>query len=169
MLKIKREIKRCIYTSKLMDWVNPVRHNRQTAGEGQPPTIHSPSIQIIAVNGIDSAGKNVWWEEVLLQVVEKGKKPYPLPDPPGDAYVIVPSVNQTLLQKGITVDQVSLYRRECKGPAARFRSIPSHNSCGHANPVMQMRVGTRIGYALLMPVNLPPPPPSEHRRAGREE
>ena len=102
-------------------------------------------------------------------MAEKGKKPYPLPDPPGEAYVIVPSVNQTLLQKGITVDQVSLYRRECNGPAARFRSIPSHNSCGHSNPIMQMRAGTRVGYALLMPVNLPPPPPSEHRRAGREE
>ena len=53
---------------------------------------------MIAVNGINSAGKNIWWEEVLLQVVEKGKKPYTLPNPPDDACVLVPSVNQTLLQ-----------------------------------------------------------------------
>ena len=105
-------------SAKLMDWVHPVTHNQRPSGEVQPPTIRSPSIQMIAVNGINSAGRNVWWEEVLLQVVEKGKKPYTLPAPPDDACVLIPSVNQTLLQKGINVDQVSLYRRECKGPAA---------------------------------------------------
>ena len=101
----------------------------------------------------------MWWEEVLLQVVEKGKKPYTLPNPPDDACVLVPSVNQTLLQKGITVDQVRLYRRECNGPAARFMSLPSHNSCGHDNPIFQKPASTRVGYVMLMPVNVPPPPP----------
>ena len=85
------------------------------------------------------------------------------------AGVLVLAVNQTLLQKGITVNQVSLYRRECNGPAARFMLLPSHNSCGHSNPIFQKPAGTRIGYAMLMPVNVPPPPPNEPRRASEEE
>ena len=102
-------------------------------------------------------------------VVEKGEKPYTLPNPPDDACVLVRSVNQTLLQEGITVNQVSLYRRECNGPAARFMLLPSHNSCGHSNPIYQKPAGTRAGYAMLMPVNLLPPPPSELRHASEKE
>ena len=110
----------------------------------------------------------MWWEEVLLQVVEQGRKPYPLPNPPDDACVLVPSINQTLLQKGVSVDQVRLYRRECNGPAARFMLLPSHNSCGHVNTFFQKPAGTRVGYAMLMPVNIPPPPPSEPHHASEE-
>ena len=155
--------------ASLMDCVHPVTQQQRPLGEAQPPTIQSPSIQMIAVNGINSAGRNVWWEEVRLQVVEKGRKPYPLPTLPGEACVLVPSVNQSLLQKGITVDQVSLYRRECNGPAARFMLVPAHNSCGHSNPIFQKRPGTRIGYALLMPVNLPPPPPGGYHHTSEED
>ena len=110
----------------------------------------------------------MWWEEVLLQVVEQGRKPYPLPNPPDDACMLVPSVNQALLQKGVSVDQVRLYRRECNGPAARFMLLPSHNSCGHVNTFFQKPAGTRVGYAMLMPVNIPPPPPSEPHHASEE-
>ena len=156
-------------SAQLGDWIFPVTHNRRPQGEGRPPTIQSPSIQMTAVNGINNAGKTVWWEEVLLQVVEKGRKPYTLPTPPDDACVLMTSVNQTLLQKGINVDQVSFYRRECNGPAARLVLLPAHNSCVHANPILQKPPGTRVGYVFLMPVNVPPPPPSEPRRAEEEE
>ena len=37
---------------------------RILSGEGQPPTTQSTSIMIKALNGINSKGQTVWWEEI---------------------------------------------------------------------------------------------------------
>ena len=85
-------------------------YTQSAAGEGSPASHYTfPLNPNDRCEWNKQRRKDVWWEEVLLQVVEKGKKPYTLPNPPDDACVLVPSVNQTLLQKGITVDQVRLY------------------------------------------------------------
>ena len=97
---------------QLSDWISST-HDTRPSGEVQPPNLSPPSTQMIAPNGINSRGRMVWWEEVQLQVVGRGKKPYPLPTPPSEACVLVPSVNQAIIQKGIMVDRVSWSRREC--------------------------------------------------------
>ena len=49
----------------------------------------------------------MWWEDVELWVVSKGRKPYPLPPPTNyGKIVLLPSVNQSLAKKGLIVDQV---------------------------------------------------------------
>ena len=137
----------------------------RTAGNGQPPTKQSKSIRIKALNDIDSRGQTVWWEAITLEVVGKGVTPYPLAIPVTDQSVLVPSVNQSLAKKGLTIDRIVAYRQECKGPAARLNFYPPHRACKHSFVSFQRSAGTRLGYALLQPV-LQPPPPS---RANKQQ
>ena len=134
------------------------------AGNGQPPTRQSKSIRIKAFNDIDNRGQTVWWEAITLEVVGKGVTPYPLVIQNPDQTVLVPSVNQSLAKKGLTIDRIVAYRQECDGPAARLVFYPPHRACKHINAVFQRSAGTRLGYATLQPV-LPPPSP----RAASEQ
>ena len=88
----------------------------------------------------------------------KGVTPYPLVIQQSDQTVLVPSVNQSLAKKGLTIDRIVAYRQECDGPAARLNFYPPHRACKHINVPFQRSAGTRLGYALIQPV-LPPPPP----------
>ena len=106
---------------------------RKTTGNGQPPTTQSMSILIKALNDIDSKGQTVWWEAVELWVVGKGINPYPLPTHNMDQCILVPSVNQSLARKGLSIDQIVLNRQECNGPAARLNFQPQHRVCKHLN------------------------------------
>ena len=78
------------------------------------------SIMIKALNNIDNKGQTVWWKAIELWVVGKGVTPYPLPTCNMDQCVLVPSVNQSLVKKGLTIDQIVLNRHEFNGPAARL-------------------------------------------------
>ena len=131
----------------------------RTAGNDKPPTKQSKSIRIKALNDIDSRGQTVWWEAITLEVVGKGVTPYPLIIQETDQSVLVPSVNQSLAKKGLTIDRIVAYRQECKGPAARLNFCPPHRACKHSYVQFQRSAGTRLGYALLQPVLQPPPPP----------
>ena len=130
----------------------------RTAGNGKPPTKQSKSIRIKAFNDIDNRGQTVWWEAITLEVVGKGVTPYPLVIQNPDQTVLVPSVNQSLAKKGLTIDRIVAYRQECDGPAARLVFYPPHRACKHINASFQRSAGTRLGYAVLQPVLSPPPP-----------
>ena len=98
------------------------------AGNGKPPTKQSKSIRIKALNDIDNRGQTVWWEAITLEVVGKGVTPYPLVIQETDQAVLVPSVNQSLAKKGLTIDRIVAYRQECNGPAARLNFQPPHRA-----------------------------------------
>ena len=105
-----------------------------------------------------------------MEVVGKGVTPYPLVIQETDQSVLVPSVNQSLAKKGLTIDRIVAYRQECKDPAARLNFYPPHRACKHSYVPFQRSAGTRLGYALLQPV-LPPPPPcqvSEQQQPARQ-
>ena len=137
-------------------------------GNGQPPTTQSKSILIKASQPIDSKGETVWWEAIELWVVGKGINPYPLPMEDMDQHVLVPSVNQSLAKKGLEIDRIVLHRVECDGPAARLKFQPPHRSCKHLNMPFQRPAGTRLGYAVIQPVVVPPSPnPPDERLHSR--
>ena len=132
----------------------------KTAGKVQPPIKQSKSIMIRALNNIDNRGQTVWWEAITLQVVGKGVTPYTLPTRDMGQCVLVPSVNQSLAKKGLTMDRIVVYRQECNGPAARLNFHPPHRACKHSFMSFQRSAGMRLGYAVMQLV-LQPPPPSQ--------
>ena len=118
-------------------------------GEGRPPV--DPSILMTLPKGMDNNGKNVWWEEISLSVVQKGAPPRVLTEPPTEC-VLSPSINLSLLRKGIQVDQAVMHRKECNGkPAARFFL------CNNSRQKILQKPGTRAGYVHLSPIIIPPP------------
>ena len=120
-------------------------------GEGRPPAERGPSILMTLPKGMDNNGKNAWWEEISLSVVQKGSPPRVLTEPPTEC-VLIPSINQSLLLKGIQVDRAVLHRKECNGkPAARFYL------CDNSKRKILQKPRTRAGYVHLSPIVLPPP------------
>ena len=140
----------------------------RTAGNGKPPTKQSKSIRIKALNDIDNHGQTVWWEAITLEVVGKGVTPYPLVIQQTDQTVLVPSVNQSLAKKGLTIDRIVAYRQECNGPAARLNFYPPHRACKHSYVPFQRSAGTRLGYAILQLVLPPPCPVSEQQQPAQQ-
>ena len=76
-----------------------------------------------------------------MEVVGKGVTPYPLVIQQSDQTVLVPSVNQSLAKKGLTIDRIVAYRQECDGPAARLNFYPPPT--GRANIQMYHFSGQR--------------------------
>ena len=87
-------------------------------GDGQPPMKQSMLIMIKAPNGINSKGQTMWWEAIELWILGKRVTPYPLATQNMDQCVLVPSVNQNLAKKGLTVDRIVLNCQKFNGPAA---------------------------------------------------
>ena len=116
----------------------------KTVRKVQPPIKQSKSIMIRALNNIDNRGQTVWWEAITLQVVGKGVTPYTLPTRDMGQCVLVPSVNQSLAKKGLTIDQIVLYRQECNGPAARLNFQTPHRACKHSFTLFQWSAGTKL-------------------------
>ena len=87
-----------------------------------------------------------------------GKRDHPLPTHNMDQCVLVPSVNQSLAKKGLSINRIVLNRQECNGPAAGLNFQPQHCVCKHLNIPFQRSAGTRLGYAVIQPVVAPPSP-----------
>ena len=60
-------------------WLGQVTENPMKVGRKPPPMIQSASILMKTPMGINNKGHTVWWEEIELCVVSKGRKPNPLP------------------------------------------------------------------------------------------
>ena len=67
------------------------------------PTKDRPSILMTLPKGMDNKGQTRWWEEVSLSMVHKGAPVIAFTNPPPECD-LVPSINDSLLKKGIQVD-----------------------------------------------------------------
>ena len=109
------------------------------------PTKDRPSILMTLPKGMDNNGQKAWWEEVSLSVVRKGAPVTAFTNPPPGCD-LVPSINDSLLKKGIQVDRVVMDRKECNGnPAARFYF------CKDSRKNILQRPKTRAGFVRLTP------------------
>ena len=105
-----------------------------------PPITQSTSILMTAPKGVNSKGRNVWWEEVELWVTRKGMEPFLLPPRKSEECLLVPSVNQNLAKQGLIIDHVVWERREFGRPAARLRFFPQHKQYKHSNTFFRNRL-----------------------------
>ena len=132
--------------------LGPISNNIQ---EGFAST--KPSIFLTAPNGINNKGKGVWCEEIELWVKgEEGKK-CPLYFSSISHCLLLPRLNQSLQNKGLTADVIKKKRTETGKPAIHFlyRSRCNQNSFVQA----ANKAGVRIGTAAAIPHVFPQPAP----------
>ena len=99
----------------------------------------------------------MWWEEVKLWVKGKGGKNAPLDFSSISHCLLLPRLNQSLQNKGLTADVIEKERTETGKPAIRFlyRSKCNQNSFVQA----ANKAGVRIGTAAAVPHVFPQPAP----------
>ena len=62
-------------------WLGQVSENSRKVEEKSLPMTQSTHIAMKTPKGINNKGQTVWWEEVELCEVSKGRNTYPCPHP----------------------------------------------------------------------------------------
>ena len=121
----------------------------------RPAHRHQP-IWIDLPNGIDSAGKRLFWEPAILRTRDQGGHLVPVPAARLAQLAnarLIPETSQHWLSRGLRIEKVSLNRRENNGPAVQLTVTRPHpygnDAAYHFRVLHSVRMGNVMATKLV--------------------